>query len=404
MIEYEYVARDAASNKKVKATMQAESDRAAAKVLMAQGLTPIKLTPKSESESFISRITKRISSKDKVIFARQLATLINAGLPLTQSLRTVSEQTPNNALKLIVQSVIADVEGGKTLSESFAKYPKVFSNVFIALIAAGEVSGTLDRSLDRIATQLEKDAEVMSKVRGAMVYPIIVLLVIIGVLVFMLVTVIPQIEQLYRDLKQSLPFVTQALVFVAHFVTNFWWLLLIATGATIFFAHRFIETDDGRRWWDRIKLNVPLFSPLMRKLYMARFTRTGETLLSTGVQMLETLTISSRAVNNVVVAQSILRAADKVKGGKALSVSLKDQEGILPLVPQMIGIGEQSGAVDAMMDKVATFYENELDNEIKAISTIIEPALMVVMALMAGIMVVAILLPVYGLIGSGAIK
>ena len=404
MLTFEYTARDSASGKKVTAEIQADSERAAAKMLAGQGMSPIKIVPKVEDDSFVSRFRNRVSSKDRVVFARQLATLINAGLPLTQSLRTVADQTQSKPLKVIIQQIISDVEGGRQLSESFAQYPKVFNGVFIALIAAGETSGTLDKALERIATQQEKDAEVISKVRGAMVYPIIVLVVIVGVIAFMMVTVMPQIEQLYRDLKQNLPFVTQAMVSIANFMVNFWWLVVIGIVAAVYFSRRYIETDAGRRSWDKFKLNVPLFSPLFRKLYMARFMRTGETLLSTGVQMLQVLQICSRAVNNKIVGESIMGAGEKVKGGKPLSVALKGREGVLPLVPQMIGIGEQSGAIDSMMDKAATFYENELDNEIKAISTIIEPALMVVLAIVAGLMVVAILLPVYGLIGSGAIR
>ncbi len=404
MLNYNYTAHDESSGKQVKGTIRAESERSAAKLLTSQSLIPISITQHDDSTDLFNRLTNRVSSKDRVMFARQLSTLINAGLPLTQSLRTVAEQTQSKRLREIIQNIIRDVEGGKTLSDSFAAYPDVFNGVFIAMIASGETSGTLDLALDRIATQQEKDAEVVAKVRGAMVYPIIVLVVIVAVIIFMMVTVMPQIEQLYRDLKQTLPLVTQILVGASQLMAQFWWLMIILTGAAIYFAKRYLATDAGRSQLDKFKLHMPLFGGLFRKLYMARFMRTGETLLATGVQMLESLRICQRAVNNEIVSRSIGIAAEDVKGGKALSVSLKNKEGILPLVPQMIGIGEQSGAIDSMMDKTATYYENELDNEIKAISTIIEPALMVLMAVMAGVMVVAILLPIYGLVGSGAIR
>lgn len=404
MLTFDYTARDTASNKQVKATIQAESERAAAKLLVAQGLAPLSITEQSEKKGLLSRFTNRITAKDRVIFTRQLATLINAGLPLAQSLHTVIEQTSNKRLKAIVQEITTSVEGGKSLSESFAQYPKVFNNVFIALISAGEASGTLDQALERIATQQEKDAELISKVRGAMVYPMIVLVVIIGVVIFMMVTVMPQIQQLYADLKQQLPFVTQLLVGIATFVRYFWWTLIIALVAAIYFLRRYIDTPAGRKQWDGLKLRVPLFGPLFQKLYMARFARTGETLMATGVPMLEMLKIASKSVNNVIVGASITRAAEKVKGGKALSVALKGDENILPLVPQMISIGEQSGGIDKMMGKAATFYENELDNTVKSISTAIEPILMVILAAVAGLMVAAILLPIYGLVGNGAIR
>lgn len=404
MNNYSYVAHDATTGKKVHSTIRAESERAAAKLLSSQSLVPISIKLQDDRSDLFHRLTNRVSSKDRVMFARQLATLINAGLPLTQSLRTVAEQTQSKRLREVIGSIIRDVEGGKSLADSFAVYPDIFSGVFVAMIAAGETSGTLDVALDRIASQQEKDAEVIAKVRGAMVYPIIVLVVIVAVIIFMMATVVPQIEQLYKDLGQSLPFVTMVLVAVSRFMAQFWWLVIMIMIAVVYFSKRYIETDTGRKQFDGFKLHAPLFGGLLRKLYMARFTRTGETLLATGVQMLESLKICARAVNNVVVAQDIKLASEEVKGGKALSVALKNKDSILPLVSQMIGIGEQSGAIDRMMDKTATYYENEIDNEIKAISTIIEPALMVMMAVMAGIMVVAILLPIYGLVGSGAIR
>lgn len=403
MLTYEYTARDAASNKQIKSTVQAESERAAAKLLIAQGMTPLSIVEQTEKRNFFAKFANRITTKDRVIFTRQLATLINAGLPLAQSLHTVADQTENKRLKAVAQDIITSIEGGNSLSDSFAKHPNVFNHVYIALISAGEASGTLDRALERIATQQEKDSEMLSKVRGALVYPTIVLVVIIGVIVFMLVSVVPQIERLYHDLKQSLPFITAAMVAIANFLIAYWWLVLILVGIMIYFLKRYIETDAGRKTLDTLKMRLPLFGIMFRKLYMARFTRTGETLMATGVPMLEMLRISAQSVNNVIVGESINHAAEKVKGGKALSVALKGDDNILPLVPQMISIGEQSGGIDNMMGKAATFYENELDNTIRSISTAIEPVLMVVLAAVAGLMVAAILLPVYGLISSGAI-
>ena len=404
MLTYQYTARDNSTNKVVKSTVKAESEKAAAKLLMAQGMIPLKITEQGEAKGPIEKLLNRITTRDKVVFTRQLSTLINAGLPLAQSLRTVQEQTENKRLKQIVQDIITSVEGGKSLSESFGKHPKVFNDVFIALISAGEASGTLDKALERIANQQEKDAEIASKVRGAMVYPVIVLVVIILVIVFMLTTVVPQIERLYVDMRKELPFLTAMMVGAANLLVKFWWVLLILLVAAIYFAKRFIETDSGRSFIDKLKLNIPLFGVMFRKLYMARFTRTGQTLMMTGVPMLETLNITARAVNNVHVSAAVRRAAEKVKGGKPLSQALKNEDYVLTLVPQMISIGEQSGCIDGMMGKAATFYENELDNTIKSISTAIEPILMVFLAAVAGIMVAAILLPIYTLVSSGAIR
>lgn len=400
MLTFEYTARDAKTGKVIKAEVQAQSEQAAAKLLADQGLAATSIAVKGEDKGLLGKIKGRIKTKDKVLFARQLSTLINAGLPLTQSLRTVQEQVENKQFSLIISEVISDVEGGTSFGKALEKHPKVFNTVFTSLIAAGETSGTLDQALERIATQQEKDAEVISKVRGALVYPLIVVVVIMGVVVFMLTTVLPQVELLYEDLNQSLPFVTAAMLAVSDFITDFWWLVIIILVGVSYFGVRYVQTDSGRAMFDQFKMSVPLFGNLFKKLYMARFCRTGATLMSTGVPMLEMMRITANAVNNVHVKNATLQAAEKVKGGKALSESIKDSVYFLSLVPQMIRIGEQSGAIDEMMSKAATFYENELDNEIKTISTTIEPVLMVVLALVAGTMVAAILIPVYGLVGQ----
>ncbi len=400
MLNYAYTARDTSSNKIVRSTVQAESEREAAKLLMSRNLVPTNIVLETERKNILDALKNRITVKDRVIFSRQLSTLINAGLPLSQSLHTVQEQTANVKLKGIIQDITGSVEGGNTLANSFAKH-EIFGELYIALIAAGEVSGTLDKALERIADQQEKEAEIGSKVRGAMVYPGIVLAVIMGVIIFMLTSVVPQIENLYVSLRKPLPLATNIMVQAGHFVSDFWWLVLIVLIGGIFLLRRHIKTDAGRRQMDLFKLNVPIFKDLFRKLYMARFCRTGETLLQSGVQMLEMLRISARSIGNSVVRESVDRASEKVKSGKALSISIKNEDYILSLVPQMIGIGEQSGSIDNMMGKAATFYENEVDNSIKSISTAIEPILMVLLAVVAGGMVGAILLPIYGLVNGG---
>ena len=400
MKKYDYEARDSASNKIVKSVVQADSENAAAKLLTAQGFVPLKIELQDDKTNFFARFSGRITTKDKVVFTRQLATLIGAGLPLAQSLRTVQEQTTNKRMQEIVQEIISDVEGGKSLSDSFAKHPEAFNKVYVALISAGETSGTMDDSLKRLAAQQEKDAAMMSKIRGAMMYPSIVLVVIILVIGFMLFTVVPQVEGLYRDLNKGLPFVTLMMIKVANFFSSLWWLVILAMIIGGYFLAQYLKTEQGIRTKDIFKLNVPLFKGMFRKMYMARFARTSQVLLRTGVPMLDMLRITADAVNNVIISESILRASDKVKGGKALSASLSNEDYFLAMVPQMIKIGEQSGKIDEMMGKTAQVYEDELDEEIRALSTMIEPVLMVFLAIVAGTMVAAILLPIYSLVGN----
>ncbi len=400
MKKYNYEARDSASNKIVKSVVQADSENAAAKLLTAQGFVPLKIELQDDKTNFFARFSGRITTKDKVVFTRQLATLIGAGLPLAQSLRTVQEQTTNKRMQEIVQEIISDVEGGKSLSDSFAKHPEAFNKVYVALVSAGETSGTMDDSLKRLAAQQEKDAAMMSKIRGAMMYPSIVLVVIILVIGFMLFTVVPQVEGLYRDLNKELPLVTLVMIKTANFFSSLWWLVILAMIIGGYFLAQYLKTEQGIRTKDIFKLNVPLFKGMFRKMYMARFARTGQVLLRTGVPMLDMLRITADAVNNVIISESILRASDKVKGGKALSASLSNEDYFLVMVPQMIKIGEQSGKIDEMMGKTAQVYEDELDEEIHALSTAIEPVLMVFLAIVAGTMVSAILLPIYSLVGN----
>jgi type IV pilus assembly protein PilC len=398
--KFAYEARDQATNKIVKSSIQADSETAAARLLIKQGFVPLDVKEQAVEGGLLGKLKGRITTKDKVVFTRQLATLIGAGLPLSQSLHTVMEQTANKQLQSVIQEVSASVEGGRSLSDSFAKHPAVFSEVFIALISAGELSGTLDESLQRVANQQEKDAAIASKIKGALTYPVIVLFVIFGVLIFMLVTVVPQVEKLYDDLGKSLPILTQIMVDMQNVLTKFWWIAIIVVGICVYFFIQFLKTENGIKFADTFKVKMPLFGQLFRKLYMARFARTGQTLLSSGVSMLDMMNVTSRAISNTLVSEAIVRASDKVQGGKALSTALEPEEIISPLVPQMIKIGEQSGRIDEMMGKVAQVFEDELDDQIRTISTLIEPILMVVLAVVAGGMVGAILLPIYGLVNG----
>jgi len=368
-------------------------------------VSPLEIVAKDDqNKGVINKRLHRVKTKDKILFSRQLSTLINAGLPLVQSLRSVSKQSTSKPLKLVINQVINEVEGGSALSVALGRHPDVFNQIYVSLIAAGEVSGTLDAALERLATQQEKDAELVSKVRGAMIYPIIVLLVMFAVVGFMIVKVLPQVEILYNGLPGAhLPLVTRLLLALSHFIIKFWWVVLIAVGLLVFFGSRWARTLGGRRIVDRIKMRIWPIGPLFMKMYMARFARTATTLVASGVPLIQMLEITANAINNVHIEDSIRGAIDKVKGGKALSDSLQNDPNFLELVPNMLHIGEQSGAIEKMLDKTADYYEREVDDQIKAISTIIEPVLMVVLGVFAFIIVAAVLLPIYGLAGSNLI-
>ena len=399
MRKYEYKAKDKGTGKIVTGTVQAENENSAGKVLVDQGYVPIKIAIKEEG-GFFSRLTNRVSGKQRIIFTRQFATLIGAGIPLANSLRMVAEQTEDKPTRDMVEDLLAQVESGKTLYQAFLRYPEVFNKVYLALIAAGEASGTLDVSLRRLADQQEKDANMMSKIRGAMTYPAIVLLVIIVVIIFMMVAVVPQVENLYRDLGEELPGLTQLLVSLSNFVMNFWWFIFLIVAFFVWFFIQFNRTSTGKRVMSKVKLNVPLFKGLFQRLYNARFARTAQMLLSAGVPMLDSIQISSEAMNNVILEEEMQEVAQVVRSGKPLSVALKGKPYILPLLPQMAATGEQSGKIDEMLGKAAKVYEDELDERIAAISTMIEPILMVVLAVVASGIVGAILFPIYSLVSK----
>lgn len=402
---YNYVAKNPQTGETVKAAVQADSELAAASAVRKEGLIPINITVEGSSRfgGVALPARKKVRIKDKVLFSRQLSTLINAGLPLVQALRNVLDQTQSKPLKKVLEQVIADVEAGKAMSEAIARHPAVFNQIYVSMIQAGETSGTLDKSLERLAIQQEKDADVISKVRGAMVYPIIVLCVMLGVVTYMLLTVLPQVKILYEGTPggvDKLPIFTKILLAVSDGVKHYWIFIIVILAFVIFLTSKWARSGPGKEVVDRGKMHMPLFGKLFMKLYMARFARTGATLIGSGVPLIQVLEITGKAVNNIHIERSIIRATEQVKSGKALSTSIEGDPNFLPLVPGMLHIGEESGASEQMMSKVADYYEKEVDDQIKAISTIIEPFMMVLMGIMALIIVAAVLLPVYSLSGD----
>lgn len=398
---YEFTARNSSTGEKVRAEVEAENEQAASKLIQEQGLAPLSIKLKDSSNSGLSKYVNRIKTSDKVLFSRQLSTLINAGLPLVQSLRNVASQTQNKKLKVIVNQVISSVEGGSALHAALGRHPDAFNRVFISMVAAGEASGTLDKALERLANQQEKDAEILSKVRGALIYPAVVLLVMFAVIGFMVVKVLPQVEILYNDLPgATLPLVTRLLLSLSHFITDRWYIVIAVVVLLAVIFSRWIKTIGGRSVIDKLKMTAWPIGPLFMKLYMARFARTGATLVSSGVPLLQMLQITGDAISNIHVEASLKKAAEKVKGGKALSESLDGDPNFLPLVPNMLRIGEQSGALEAMLEKIADYYEKEVDTQIRNVSSIVEPVLMVILGIFAFIIVAAVLLPIYGLAGQ----
>ena len=395
MLTYKFTARNPATGQKITSIIQADNEKSAGKLIHDQGLAPLEITLQKEGgRGFFNKV----KTKDKILFARQLSTLINAGLPLVQSLRSVQKQTSSKPMQAVIAEVIADVEAGTAFSASLEKHPDVFNTIFVNLVGAGEISGTLDTSLERLANQQEKDAEILGKVRGAMVYPMVVVAVMVLVVGFMLVSVLPQVKVLYDGLPGAqLPLLTRVLLGMSEIITKYWWVLIILIGIGAVFGSRWFKSAGGRRAVDKTKMRAPAVGPLFMKMYMARFARTGATLVASGVPLLQMLEITGKAVNNVWIEDSVNRAIVQVKGGKSLADSLEGDPNFLELVPNMLRIGEESGSVEEMMSRTADYYEKEVDQQIKTINTIIEPALMIVLGIVALIIVAAVLLPIYSL-------
>jgi type IV pilus assembly protein PilC len=398
MYTYKYTARDPSTGQKMSSTVEADNEASASRLIRDQGLVPIDMKLSSDG---MSKPWNRVTTKDRVLFSRQMSTLINAGLPLMQSLRNVNSQTTNKALKPVIDKVIADVEAGNALSQAMSRHPKVFNKVYISMIAAGEASGTLDVSLQRLADQQEKDADIVAKVRGAMVYPAIVLMVMGLVVGFMLVKVLPQVNVLYEGFPGAqMPLVTRMLLGASALLIKYWWVLLIIFVAASGFIGKYVQDGPGRDLLDKLKMRTPLIGGLFMKMYMARFARTGSTLVASGVPLIQMLEITGEAVNNVHIERSIATAIEKVKAGKSLADAIDKDPNFLELLPNMLRIGEQSGSIEQMLGKVADYFEKEVDNEVKNIQTVIEPVMMVMLGIVAFIIVAAVLLPVYSLAGK----
>lgn len=394
---FKYRAKEISTGKQTTGFIQAESERMAGKLLVDRGYVPSILT--EEGTGIMAKINK-VHANDRINFTRQFSTLVGAGLPVAQALRTVAEQTQSTAMRSVIESILTDVEAGRSLSQAFGKHTDIFDNVYLSLISAGEVSGTLDESLERIAAQEEKDAKMMSKIRGALTYPIICVLTIIGVFVYMMVAVVPQVEKLYDDLDAEVPLLTKILVNIKDFIFNFWWLVIIIGVIIAALLSVWRKTEGGKKTFASIKLNMPVFKHLFQILYMSRLCRISQILLSAGVSVLDTMRIGGNATNNMLVEESVKKAALEVQGGKALSVAYTDKPYILPLVHQMAAIGEQSGKMDEMLGKAAQVYEDELDEKVQRIADMIEPLLMIAMAGMAGVLVGGVLFPIYSLVND----
>ncbi len=341
-----------------------------------------------------------IKAKSIAVFTRQFSVMIDAGLPLVQCLDILGQQQDNKAFQKIILQIRQDVEGGSSLAEAMRKHPQAFDDLYVNMVAAGEAGGILDTILQRLANYIEKAVKLRSQVRSALIYPASVVTIAIIVVYVILWKVIPVFASLFEGLGGQLPFLTQVIVNVSRFIGNFWWLIFMVVFGGAFALRQYYRTDAGRYQIDKLMLKSPVIGLLLRKIAVARFCRTLATLLSSGVAILESLDITARTAGNAVIEEAIFKVRKEVEEGKTIAEPLTRSEQFPPMVCQMISVGEQTGAMDTMLSKIADFYEDEVDAAVEGMMSLIEPVIIAFLGVVIGTIVVAMYLPMFTLISQ----
>src|SRR3989454_2490364 len=370
--------------------------------LRAMALTNVKIKKKPIQISIKLPGFGGIGQKDIVVFTRQFATMIDAGLPLVQCLDILSGQLDNMAFREVLTKVKIKVESGSTLADALKEHPKVFDTLFVQLVAAGEIGGILDTILNRLAAYIEKNEKLKSKVKGAMVYPSIVLVVAVGVTVVLLLFVTPTFEKMFKDFGGAMPAPTQIVIDLSKFLQKYILLMIVATIAAAIVFTTWKNTKKGREQWDRFTIQTPVFGPLIRKVAVARFTRTLGTMISSGVPILDALEVVAKSAGNAMVEKAIRYTKEKISEGKTIVQPLAETKVFPSMVVQMIGVGEATGAMDQMLTKIADFYDDEVDAAVAALTSLIEPVMMVFLGGVVGGFLIAMYLPIFSI--AGAVK
>jgi type IV pilus assembly protein PilC len=342
----------------------------------------------------------RVKTRDVVIFTRQFATMINAGLPLVQSLNILAQQTENKTLRDVTKAVVYDVESGNTLADAFSKHPKAFSALYVNMVAAGEAGGILDTILLRLSTFLEKNDALVRKVKGAMVYPGVIITVALGAIAILLIFVIPTFQNMFASANLELPLPTRVVIGMSNALISYWWVLLAFIGAVVFGFRQYYSTTGGRKHIDGLILKAPVLGDVVRKSAVSRFTRTLGTLVSSGVSILEGLEITAKTAGNAVIHDAVMESRQSIAGGETIAAPLEKSQVFPPMVISMIAVGEQTGGLDEMLSKIADFYDEEVDVAVSALLSLMEPAMIVVLGVIVGGMVIAMYLPIFDMMNA----
>jgi len=395
MPSYSYIARETASGREIRSTVEAATEQAAVAALLNRNLLVVSIQEKIYKKGK----TKggKISLADLVVFTRQLATMIDAGIAIVQCLQALAEQSPNKVMRDVIRDVCTRVESGESFSEALQKHPKAFSKLYVSMVAAGEKGGLLAEILARLATYLESSARIRRKVKTAMMYPIVVSTAAIGISIFLLVKVIPVFKDVYQSFGAKLPVPTQFIISLSDLMRHYLPLVLIGLGALVYAWFYFIKTKSGRDFWDSRRIKLPIFGPIAHKICLVRFTRTFASLIRSGVPILEVLQITSQTVGNTIMERAIKAAAIDIERGEGIAVALGKHSVFPSMIIRMISAGEQTGNIDNMLERVSNFLDEEVETMLTGLMALIEPLLIVFLGVFIGGMVVCMYLPIFNL-------
>jgi type IV pilus assembly protein PilC len=394
--QFTYTAR--AINGELKsATIEAPNRDEVIKQLKQQRLNVVKI---DEGSATKKKSLGRIKMRDIVIFTRQFSTMINSGLPLVQSLDILATQSENPALKDVTRQVVFDVESGNTVADALRKHPKAFSELYVNMVAAGEAGGILDTILMRLAVFMEKNDALVRKVKGAMIYPGVIMSVAAIAITVLLVFVIPTFESMFASANIALPLPTRIVIQASRFLKGFWWAVLAVIGVSGFLIRNYYRTPNGKLAIDRLLLKAPVLGDVLRKSAVSRFTRTLGTLISSGVSILDGLEITAKTSGNRVIQDAIMESRASIAGGETIAAPLKKSQVFPPMVISMIAVGEQTGGLDEMLTKIADFYDEEVDAAVSGLLALMEPVMIVFLGVVVGGMVIAMYLPIFDMVNA----
>jgi type IV pilus assembly protein PilC len=396
MPSYTYTARDAKGELKT-ATIDAANRDDVVQQLRRLRMIVVKVEEQSKAKQ---KTGGSVSMRDIVIFTRQFSTMINSGLPLVQALDILAKQSENKTLQAVTRQVVFDVESGHTVADALAKHPKAFSDLYVNMVAAGEAGGILDTILMRLATFMEKNDALVRKVKGAMIYPGVIISVAVIAITVLLIVVIPVFQEMFHSVNLTLPFATRVVIGLSSFLKGYWYLIGGGGVAAFYLFRKYYATSSGQLQIDRLMLHAPVLGDVLRKSAVSRFTRTLGTLVSSGVSILDGLEITAKTAGNRVVQEAILASRSSIAGGETISAPLAKSNVFPPMVISMISVGEQTGGLDEMLAKIADFYDEEVDAAVSGLLALLEPVMIVILGVVVGGMVVAMYLPIFDMVNA----